>query len=75
MHKDIVEHVARDRGYNEGYKAGKKRAWDLMGELAEYYKEQLNPNPLAPPHQCDLEHGRWQAALYAQMVIKQDGLS
>lgn len=74
MHEDIVEHISRDKGYNEGFEAGKKRAWDLIGELAEYYKKQLNPDSLAPQHQSDLERGRYEAALYAQMVIKKNKL-
>ena len=78
MHEDIVEHISKDKGYNEGFEtgfeAGKKRAWYLIGEFAEYYKKQLNPDSLAPPHQSDLERGRYEAALYAQMVIKKNKL-
>lgn len=58
----------------EGYENGVKRAWYLVGELAEYYKKQLNPDGLSPPHQSDLERGRYEAALYAQMVIKKNKL-
>ena len=41
MHRTIVEHTSRDRGYNEGVEAGKKIAFDLIGEMADWYKKKL----------------------------------
>lgn len=72
MHEDITEHVSYDRGYNQGYDAGMKRAWNLMGELAEYYKRQTSADHLMEDEDSGRAHGRLQAALYAQMVIKKD---
>lgn len=42
MHEDMIEHIARDDGYNRGYAAGKKFAQDkvleLMNEVIHEYK-------------------------------------
>jgi hypothetical protein len=42
MHDDIIEHVSRDAGYNEGYINGKKFAQDkvlgLMEEVIHEYR-------------------------------------
>ena len=65
MHNDIIDHIARDSGHDKGYEAGMERAWSLVGELVEFYKKER-----VPP-QCDTgNEARYQAALYAQMVIK-----
>ncbi len=72
MHEDITEHVSHDKGYNSGYEAGRKRAWDLMGELADYYKRQAAAGHFMDEEDAGVAAGRYQAALYAQMVIKQD---
>ena len=74
MHEDIVEHVSHDRGYNLGYEAGMKRAWNLMGELAQYYKSTIGVGHLMDDEDGGRASGRYQAALYAQMVIKKDSL-
>lgn len=72
MHETITEHISSDSGYNKGYQAGIKRAWDLMGELADYYKRQAATDHLMDEEDAGVAAGRYQAALYAQMVIKQD---
>ena len=69
MHNDIIDHIARDSGYNKGYEAGMKRAWDLVGELVEYYRKE-NDTDTGYVHSNHENEGRYQAALYAQMVIK-----
>jgi len=74
MHEDITEHVAHDKGYNLGYEAGKKRAWDLMGELAQYYKSSAGAGHLMEDEDSGRATGRYEAALYAQMVIKKDNV-
>jgi hypothetical protein len=87
MHRDIVDHISYDRGFNtgheEGYEKGKKEAWDLMGELADWYKKQLTQQLEEGPvgnqsdifqkmylSKTDLATGRYEATLYAQQVIK-----
>lgn len=44
MHEDMIEHIARDDGYNRGYESGKKYAQDkvleLMNEVETAYKQQ-----------------------------------
>jgi hypothetical protein len=68
MHDDITDHIAYDRGYNAGQEEATKRAWDLVGELAEWYRKQVlleketSKQPAAS--------GRYEATLYAQQVIK-----
>lgn len=44
MHDDIIEHISDDAGYNRGFDAGMKRAWSLLGELAEFYKNNIIPH-------------------------------
>ena len=41
MNEEITEHIAHDRGYNKGYEAGRKRAFELIGELAEFYENEV----------------------------------
>lgn len=65
MHEDITEHIAKDAGYNRGYQDGMHRAWNLVGELIDYYKREKMHD-----EQCPLREGRYQAALFAQMSIK-----
>ena len=69
MHNDIIDHIARDSGYNKGYDAGMERAWKLVGELVEYYKKEREGDT-GYVHSNHENEGRYQAALYAQMVIK-----
>ena len=37
MSEEITEHVSYERGYNKGYEEGRKRAFHLLGELADFY--------------------------------------
>lgn len=41
MHEDMIEHIARDDGYNRGYEAGKtytqSKVLELMDEVIEAY--------------------------------------
>ena len=72
MHESITEHINQDKGYNDGYQAGVKRAWDLLGELAQYYKRGVEAGHLMDEEDAGKASGRYEAALYAQMVIKRD---
>lgn len=74
MHETITEHISSDSGYNKGYQDGVKRAWNLIGELAAYYKQQLHSGHLMDEEDAGKASGRYEAALYAQMVIKKDQL-
>ena len=65
MHEDITEHIAKDAGYNRGYEDGMHRAWNIVGELIDYYKREKMHD-----EECSLREGRYQAALFAQMSIK-----
>ena len=74
MHETMTEHISYDKGYNAGYESGMKRAWDLMGELADYYKRESTSGHLMDDEDAGRAYGRYQAALYAQMVIKKDAV-
>ena len=79
MHDDIIEHTARDAGYNSGFEAGKKRAWDLMGEAASWYLDQIKlkaKSTGAKEGYIDdtCLKSRWESFLYAQQVIRKDKL-
>ena len=62
------------RYYDEGYKAGRKRAFDLLEELITWYKKEAAKDT-GYVHSNHLNQGRLEAALYAQMVISKDILS
>lgn len=72
MHEDITEHIAHDKGYNQGVEDGMKNAWTLVGEIAKYYKQELDlPDTRAGFRKRYAQRvGRYEAALYLQMVIK-----
>jgi len=72
MHDDIIEHTAKDRGYNEGYEAGRKRVHDLLGEAAEWYKAQLLRESKGSTVSDYCYQARMETVLYAQNMIKQD---
>ena len=35
---EISDHVHYERGYDKGFEEGRKRAFELIGELAEFYE-------------------------------------
>ena len=74
MHESITEHTSHDKGYNKGYQDGVKRAWNLVGELAEFYKRQVKSGHMMDEEDAGKASGRYEAALYAQMIIKKDSL-
>ena len=76
MSEEITEHVAYDRGYNKGFEAGRKRAFELVGELAEFYDNGVGIDETASDQEkknhdrdCKLQTN---ACRYAQHVIRKD---
>ena len=39
MSEEITEHVSYDRGYNKGFVSGLKRAFELVGQLGDFYED------------------------------------
>ena len=76
MHEDIVEHVAHDKGYNKGLEDGKEIAWNLLGDLVDWYRKQMDIPDKSPGYRSRVavRRGRYEAALYAQMVVKKGQL-
>lgn len=70
MHETIVEHINRDAGYNRGYQAGIKHAWDMLEDAATWYGEQSVLHEKSKPDQSKRFHDRKMALLWAQMLIK-----
>ena len=78
MSEEITEHVAFERGYNkgidEGFINGLKRAFELVGQLGDFYDNQVIVD--APPEELRQHaHGRKQqanACRYAQHVIRKN---
>ena len=73
---DISDHVHYDRGYNKGYEAGRKRAFDLIGELADFYDHGYGIDENASDDEKLLDKNsrtsQVNACRYAQIVIRQD---
>ena len=74
MSEEITEHVHYDRGYNKGYEEGRKRAFHLIGELAEFYDNGVGIDENASDKEkkqherdCKLQTN---ACRYAQVVIR-----
>ena len=74
MSEEITEHVSYDRGYNKGFEAGRKRAFELIGELADFYENGIGIDEDASDKEKK-EHERdcklqTNACRYAQVVIR-----
>ena len=74
MSEEITEHVHYDRGYNKGFEAGRKRAFELIGELADFYENGIGIDEDASDKEKK-EHKRdcqlqTNACRYAQVVIR-----
>ena len=74
MSEEITEHVHYDRGYNKGFEEGRKRAFELIGELAEFYENGVGISEDASDEEKK-EHKRdcqlqTNACRYAQVVIR-----
>ena len=78
MSEEITEHVSYERGHEKGYtsgfEAGRKRAFELIGELAEFYENGVGISEDASDEEKK-EHKRdcqlqTNACRYAQVVIR-----
>lgn len=87
MHESITEHVALERGkeearkishksgYDIGWDDGRKRAWDLVGEAADWYKTQIKHREQITNAPDDMHmQARYETALWIQQIIKKDSL-
>tara|TARA_B110000495_G_C23016031_1_gene601830 strand:- start:1207 stop:1464 length:258 start_codon:yes stop_codon:yes gene_type:complete len=79
MSEEITQHVQYERGYNKGFEAGRKRAFELIGELADFYENGVGIDEDAPEEEKK-EHKRdcqlqTNACRYAQVVIRQNDFS
>ena len=76
MNEEITEHIAHDRGYNKGYEAGRKRAFELIGELAEFYEHEVGIDEDASDEEKRLHENsrrnQVNACRYAQHVIRKN---
>jgi hypothetical protein len=74
MHENIIEHTSRDSGYNAGVEAGKKRAWDLLQEAADWYKVQIQREEDRGRLSDSCYIARLETVLYAQQIIRRDSI-
>ncbi len=59
----------------EGYENGVKRAWDLVGEAADWYRMQIENRKKVTDAPDDMSlRARYETALWLQQVIKRDSL-
>lgn len=76
MSEEITEHVAYDRGYEKGYEKGRKRAFELIGELADFYEHGCGIAEDASDEEKLLDKNsrtsQVNACRYAQIVIRQN---
>ena len=76
MSEEITEHVSYERGYNKGYEAGRKRAFELIGELADFYEHGCGIAEDASDEEKLLDKNsrtsQVNACRYAQIVIRQN---
>jgi hypothetical protein len=76
MSEEITEHVSYERGYNKGYEAGRKRAFELIGELADFYEHGCGIDEDASDEEKLLDKNsrtsQVNACRYAQIVIRQN---
>ena len=76
MSEEITEHVSYERGYNKGYEAGRKRAFELIGELADLYEHGCGIAEDASDEEKLLDKNsrtsQVNACRYAQIVIRQN---
>ena len=73
---DISDHVHYDRGYKKGYEAGRKRAFELVAQLADFYEHGCGIDENASDEEKLLDKNsrtsQVNACRYAQVVIRQD---
>ena len=76
MSEQITESVHFDRGYNKGFVNGLKRAFELVGELGNFYENGLTISENATEQEKELHKNsnknKVNACRYAQHVIRKN---
>ena len=69
MHEEIVANINKDTGYNTGYQAGVKHAWDMLQQAADFYGDTGKLYEQSDPAKAERHRERRMALLYGQMLI------
>ena len=76
MSEEITEHVSYDRGYNKGFVSGLKRAFELVGQLGDFYEDGFSISENATDEEKRLHENsrrnQVNACRYAQHVIRKN---
>ena len=76
MSEEITEHVSYDRGYNKGFISGLKRAFELVGQLGDFYEDGVSVSESATDEEKRLHENsrrnQVNACRYAQHVIRKN---
>ncbi len=76
MSEEITESVHFDRGYNKGFVSGLKRAFELVGQLGDFYEDGLSVSENATDEEKRLHENskknQVNACRYAQHVIRKN---
>tara|TARA_B100002019_G_scaffold258862_1_gene243848 strand:- start:367 stop:624 length:258 start_codon:yes stop_codon:yes gene_type:complete len=76
MSEEITEHVSYDRGYNKGFVSGLKRAFELVGQLGDFYEDGVGVSENATDEEKRLHENsrrnQVNACRYAQHVIRKN---
>lgn len=76
MSEEITEHVSYDRGYNKGFISGLKRAFELVGQLGDFYEDGVGVSENATDEEKRLHENsrrnQVNACRYAQHVIRKN---
>ena len=76
MSEEITEHVSYDRGYNKGFVSGLKRAFELIGQLGDFYEDGVGVSENATDEEKRLHENsrrnQVNACRYAQHVIRKN---
>ena len=76
MSEEITEHVSYDRGYNKGFVSGLKRAFELVGQLGDFYEDGVSISENATDEEKRLHENsrrnQVNACRYAQHVIRKN---
>lgn len=76
MSEEITEHVSYDRGYNKGFVSGLKRAFELVGQLGDFYEDGMGISENATDEEKRLHENsrrnQVNACRYAQHVIRKN---
>jgi len=73
MHEDVIE-AGKPVEYKQGYEDGQKRAWDLLGEAADWYRAQILMEERANKRTDLCYVARLETVLYTQQIIKKDSI-